>query len=166
MQAESINPRLVKFLWAALIYLACSLIIGAVITQEPFRVFVEAGPGSMISMMHTHIGLMGWMSLALMAAVYYFVPILSSKPIVKPKLIDWIFWIYLVCSAVAAILMIIAGVLGGNAFQAGVKGPALSAIITPYAMPAGILCTISAIVGLIFVVQVLVSLSHGPKAAS
>ena len=160
MEAEATNQRLVKFLWAALLFFAWSLIMGAVITQEPIRVFTEAGPGHMISVMHTHIGLMGWMSVALMAAVYYFVPVFSGKSIAAPKLIDWIFWLYVVCSTVAAVLMIIAGVLGGNAFAAGVTGPALMAIIMPYAMPAGILCTIAAIVGLIFVVQVLVSLSR------
>ena len=164
MQAEAINPRLVKFMWAALIYFACSLIIGAVINQEPVRLFIEAGPGHIISVVKTHMGLMGWMSLALMAAVYYFVPILSGKRIVKPKLIDWIFWIYVVCSAVTCILMIIAGVLGGQAFAAGVTGPALTAIVMPYAMPGGILCTIAAIAGLMFVVQVLVSLARTPKA--
>ena len=163
MQAEATNRRLVKFIWAALIFFAWSLIMGALMSQESVRVFVEAGPGHMISVMHTHIGLMGWMSVALMAAVYYFVPIFSGKPIAAPKLIDWIFWLYVVCSTVAAVLMIIAGVLGGNAFAAGVVGPQLVAIIMPYAMPAGILCTISAIVGLIFVVQVLVSLSRPSK---
>jgi cytochrome c oxidase cbb3-type subunit 1 len=163
MQAEAINPRLVKFIWAALIFFAWSLIMGALLSQESVRVFVEAGPGHIISVMHTHIGLMGWMTVALMAAVYYFVPIFSGKSIVNPKLIDWIFWIYVICSAVAAVLMIIAGVLGGNAFAAGVKGSELSAVILPYAMPGGILCTISALVGLIFVVQVLVSLSRPSK---
>ena len=160
MEAEAVNPRLVKFLWAALIYFALSLIIGAIISQEPIRLFIAAGPGHIISVVKTHMGLMGWMSLALMAAVYYFVPILSGKPIVKPKLIDWIFWIYVVCSAVTCILLLIAGVLGGQAFAAGVKDPQLTAIVMPYAMPGMILCTIAAIVGLIFVVQVLISLSR------
>jgi cbb3-type cytochrome oxidase subunit 1 len=166
MQAEAINRSLVKFVWAAVIFFAWTLIQGIVITQEPIRLFVEAGPGSMISMAKTHIGLMGWMSLALMAATYYLVPIFSGKPIVKPKLVDWIFWIFVVCGGVASALMTIAGILGGRAFAAGVKGTALSAVITPYAMPGGILCTICAIVGLIFVVQVLVSLSRGSKTAS
>jgi cbb3-type cytochrome oxidase subunit 1 len=160
MQAEATNARLVKFLWAALIYFAWSLIMGALMGQEPIRVFVEAGPGHLISVIHTHVGLTGWMSLTLMAAVYYFVPIFSGKSIVKPKLIDWIFWIYTVCAGVASVLMITAGVLGGNACAAGVTGPALTAIIMTYAMPGVILCTIAAIVGLIFVVQVCVSLSR------
>ena len=120
MHVEAINPRLVKFIWAALIFFAWSLIMGALITQESIRLFVQEGPGHIISVVHTHVGLMGWMSVALMGAVYYLVPAISSKPIVKPGLIDWIFWIYVICEAAAAILMIIAGILGGQAFAAGV----------------------------------------------
>ena len=55
------------------------------------------------------------------------------------------------------------GILGGQAFEAGVKGEELSAIVMPYAMPGGILCMIATIVGLIFVVQILVSLTRTPK---
>jgi len=165
MKAEAINPRLVKFIWAAAIFFAWTMIQGAVITQEPIRLFMEAGPGHMLSVAKTHVGLMGWMSVALMAAVYYFVPIFSGKSIVWPKLIEWIFWLFVVCVGVASALMTICGVVAGSAFAAGVKGPALGGIITPYMMPAGILCTISAIIGLIFVVQVLTSLSRGSKAA-
>ena len=165
MQAEAINPRLVKFIWAAAIFFAWTLIQGAIITQEPIRLFVEAGPGQLISVAKTHLGLMGWMSLALMAALYYIVPIISGKSIVWPKLIEWIFWIFVVCVTVGSILMIIAGVVGGSALAAGVKGPQLGSIIMLYAMPAGLLCTISVIAGLMFVVQILVSLARSPKAA-
>ena len=166
MQVEATNRRLVKFMWAAVILFAWALIQGAVITQEPVRLFVEAGPGHMISVAKTHLGLMGWMSLALMAAVYYLVPILSGKSIVWPKLIEWVFWIFVVCTAVAGALLTIAGVVGGNAFAAGVTGAQLGNIIMPYAMPASLLCTISVIAGLMFVVQVLVTLARGAKAAS
>ena len=166
MQPEAINRRLVKFIWAAAIFFAWALIQGAIITQEPVRLFVEAGPGHMISVAKTHLGLMGWMSLALMAAVYYIVPILSGKSIVWPKLIEWVFWIFAVCTAVAGALMTVCGIVAGNAFAAGVKGAALGCIIMPYMMPAGILCTISAIAGVMFVVQILVSLTQRAKATS
>ena len=165
MKAEAINPRLVKFIWAAAIFFAWAMIQGAVITQEPVRIFMEAGPGSMISAAKTHIGLLGWMSLALMATFYYIVPLISGKSIVWPRLIEWIFWIFVVCGAAAGALMTIAGVVGGNAFAAGVTGPQLGAIITPYAMPGGILCTICVIAALMFVVQILVSLARGSKTA-
>ena len=160
MQAETINPRLVKFIWAAAIFFAWAMIQGAVITQEPIRLFVEAGPGHMISVAKTHIGLMGWMSMALMVAFYYIVPIISGKSIVWPKLIEWIFWIFAICVAVATALMTICGIVAGSAFAAGVKGAQLGAIIMPYMMPAGLLCTISVIAALMFVVQILVSLAR------
>ena len=166
MKAEVINQRLVKFIWAAAIFFAWSLIQGAIQTQEPVRLFMEQGPGAMIGGAHVHIGLMGWMSLALMAGIYYLVPILSGKSIVWTKLIEWIFWIFVVCVAIGGALKIIGGVVGGNAFAAGMKGAELTSIILPYAMPARMLCTISAIVGVMFVVQILVSLTRGPKATS
>ena len=166
MPAEAVNPRLVKFIWAAAIFFAWAMIQGAVITQEPVRLFVEAGPGGMVSMAKTHVGLMGWMSLALMATLYYIVPLISGKSIVWPKLIDWVFWIFAVCGAAAGALMTIAGIVGGSAFAAGVKGPQLTSIIMPYAMPGGIMCTICVIAALMFVVQILVSLSRGAKASS
>ncbi len=82
MQPEAINRRLVKFIWAAAIFFAWSLIQGAIQTQEPVHSFIQAGPGGMIGGAHVHVGLMGWMSLALMAAIYYLVPIFSGKSIV------------------------------------------------------------------------------------
>ena len=166
MQAEATNGRLVKFIWAAVIFFAWAMIQGAVITQEPVRLFVEVGPGSMVSMAKTHVGLLGWMSLALIAIIYYIVPRISGKSIACPKLIEWVFWIFVICGAAAGALMTIAGVVGGKAFAAGVSDVELSNIIMPYAMPGGILCTICVIAALIFVVQILVTLSRGPKTAS
>ena len=167
MQAEAINRRLTKFVWAAVIFFAWTLIQGAVQEMVPgVRALTEAGPGGMITGVHTHMGLMGWMSLVLMAAIYYLVPNISGKTIVWPRLIEWIFWIFAISGVVACVLLLIGGVVGGSAFAAGVKGPQLMAIITPYLMPAGVFCTISAIAGLMFVVQILVSLTRGPKATS
>jgi len=161
VQAETINPRLVKFIWAAAIFFAWSLIQGFIQGGvESVRLFMEAGPGGLIGHAHTHIGLMGWTSLPLMAAIYYIVPIISGKSIVWPKLIEWVFWIFVVGTAVNGVLTIIAGTIAGNAFAAGVKGAQLSSIMSVYMMPAGIFCTLAAIAGLIFIVQILVSLAR------
>jgi cbb3-type cytochrome oxidase subunit 1 len=102
------------------------------------------------------------MSLALMAAIYYIVPIISGKSIVWPKLINWIFWIFTIAGVSTCVLLLIGGVVGGSAFAAGITGSQLMAIITPYLMPSAILCTITAIAGVMFVVQILVSLSRHP----
>lgn len=168
MQAEAISRRLVKFIWAAAIFFAWSLIMGIILAAvDPVREFVHMGwPASMISGAHTHIGLMGWMSLALMAAFYYLVPNLSGKSIVCPKLIEWIFWIFVISHAASQVLIMIAGIAGGNALAAGLKVPQVGSIVATYAMPGGILCILTAIAGLMFIVQILVSLSRGPKAAS
>ena len=161
MQAEVINRRLVKFIWAALIFFAWSLIQGFIQGGvESVRLFMEAGPGGLIGHAHTHIGLMGWTSLPLMAAIYYLVPVFSGKPIAWPKLIEWVFWIFVVGTAVNGVLTIIGGAVAGNAFAAGVKGAQLSSTISAYMMPAGIFCTIAAIAGLMFVVRILVSLTR------
>jgi len=166
MQPETMNRRLVKFIWAAMIFFAWALIQGAVITQAPVRLFLQEGPGHMISIVHTHIGLMGWLSLALMATIYYQVPIFSGKALAWPKLIEWIFWIVVVCLAACGVLMMVAGIVGGQAFADGVRGEELKGIVYPYALPGGILCTVSAIAGLMFVVQIMVSLSRGFENSS
>jgi len=162
MQAEATNRRLVKFIWATAIFFAWSLIMGIILSAvDPVREFVHMGwPASMISGVHTHIGLMGWMSLALMAALYYIMPNISGKPIVWPRLIEWIFWIFTICHAASQVLIMIAGIVGGSAFAAGVKGPQLGSIVAAYAMPGGIFCTITAIAGVMFVIQILVSISR------
>lgn len=161
MQAEAINPRLVKFIWAAAIFFAWTVIQGAIQGTVPSVSAITHSPvGGLLTSAHTHVGLMGWMSVALMAAIYYLVPTFSGKSIVWPKLINWIFWIFVVCDVVAAVLLIIGGSVAGSAFFAGMKEAQLEGIIMTYAMPAGILCDIAAIVALIFVAQILVSLAR------
>ncbi len=103
------------------------------------------------------------MSLALMAALYYLLPIFRRKSIAWPQLIDWIFWIWVIATAVTGVLMIIAGVIGGSAVAAGMAGPQVGALITPYMMIVGILGMVGAVVAIMFVVQILVSLSRGAK---
>jgi cytochrome c oxidase cbb3-type subunit 1 len=167
MQAEAINRRLVKFIWAAAFFLAWTVIQGAIQGVVPSVSAITHSPvGGLLTGAHTHVGLMGWMTLSLMVAIYYVVPIISGKSIVWPKLIEWIFWLIVVGGTVASVLMIIGGSVAGNAFFAGVKEAQFEGIIMPYAMPAGILCAIAGIGALMFVVQVLVSLSQGTKAAS
>ena len=62
MQAEVINRRLVKFVWAAAIFFAWTVIQGAVQEMVPaVRALTEQGPGGMLTGVHTHMGLMGWM---------------------------------------------------------------------------------------------------------
>ena len=166
MQAEAINPRLVKFIWAAVIFFAWTCIQGVIQEQQAVREFIHLVPtGGMISGAHSHIGCMGWTALALAAAIYYLMPIFSGKPIVWPKLIGWVFWIWVVGTAVGGAMMITAGIIGGNAFVAGITDMAkLMAMLTPYLIIMSICAYFECVAALMFVVQILVSLAR--KASS
>jgi len=168
MQAETVNPRLVKFIWAAVIFFAWTCIQGVIQEQQAVREFIHLVPtGGMISGAHSHIGCMGWTALALAAAIYYLMPIFSGKPIVWPKLIGWVFWIWVVGTAVGGAMMITAGIIGGNAFVAGITDMAkLMAMVTPYLILMGICAYIEGIAAIMFMVQILVSLTRGAKATS
>ncbi|MBI4187093.1 MAG: cbb3-type cytochrome c oxidase subunit I [Chloroflexi bacterium] len=160
MQAAETNKLLVKFIIAAVLYFAWGVIQGALQAQGPIHEFLEQGPAGIIVGAHVHVNLLGWVSLMVVALVYYLVPILTNKPIVAPRLINWIFWVFVVAFTINAILMITVGIVAGNAFIAGVVGPQLEAIMTPYMIPIGILSIICALVWLTFVVQTLVSIAR------
>ena len=155
MQAEAINQRLVKFIWAAAILFAWCCIQGVVQEQQAVREFLEAAPlaGGLIKGAHSHIGCMGWTALALAAVVYYLVPVLSGKSIVWPKLIEWVFWIWVVGTVVGCAMMITIGIIGGNAFIAGItQMPKLMAIVMPYYIILGFSAYFEGLAGVMFVV--------------
>ena len=162
MQAETINPRLVKFIWAAAIFFAWTCIQGVIQEQQAVREFIQLVPtGGMISGAHSHLGCMAWTGLALAAAIYYLMPVFSGKSIVWPKLIEWVFWIWVVGSAVGGAMMIAAGVIGGNAFVAGITNMAkLMAVVKPYLIIMGFCAYLECIAALMFIVQILVSLAR------
>ncbi len=163
MQAVETNRRLVKFIVVAVLFFAWSTIQGALQAQGPIHDFIAQGPAGIIIGAHVHVSLVGWVSLRLVALVYYLVPILSGKSIAAPGLINWIFWVWVINLAIMGILMITVGIRAGNALAAGVAGPQLGALMAPYMMIigfSGILCGIAAVT---FVVQILVSV--GRKAS-
>ena len=160
MQAAETNKRLVKFIVAAVLFFAWGVIQGALQAQKPIHDFLQQGPANIIVGAHVHINLLGWVSLMLAASIYYLVPVLTNKPIVAPRLIDWIFWLWTIDLVIMAVFMITVGIVSGNAFAAGIVGPKLDAIMTPYMIPIGIISILCAIIELTFVVQVLASLTR------
>jgi cbb3-type cytochrome oxidase subunit 1 len=160
MQVEAINRRLVKFIVAAVLFFAWGVVQGALQAQGPIHEFIEQGPAGIIVGAHAHVNLLGWVSLTLVALVYYLIPILTNKPIAAPGLINWIFWVFVVAFFINSVLMITVGIVAGNAFIAGTVGPQLEAIMTPYMIPIGILSIICGIVWLTFVIQILVTVGR------
>ena len=157
---EATNQRLVKFIVAAVLFFGWGVIQGAIQAQKPIHDFLMQGPAEIIVGAHVHVNTLGWVSLMLVALVYYLVPILTNKPIAAPRLINWIFWIFVIAFTINAVLMITVGIRAGNAFAAGIVGPPLDALVAPYMMPIGILSIICGIVFLTFVVQILVSIAR------
>ncbi len=160
MEAVETNRRLVKFIVAAVLFFAWGVIQGALQAQGPIHEFLEQGPAGIIVGAHAHVNLLGWVSLMLVAVVYYLVPILTNKPIAAPGLINWIFWVFVVAFFINSVLMITVGIVAGNAFIAGTVGPQLEAIMTPYMIPIGILSIICGIIFLAFVIQILVTVGR------
>lgn len=149
------NRRLTKFFVAAALFFVWVTVQGAIQAQGPVHEFLEQGPAGIIVGAHVHIGTLGWISLALIGALYYLVPVVSGKSLSWPRLVDWVFWIATVTIVLNSILMIAAGISGGNAFRAGVTGPELNAILGSYMMPIGIISIICALVFVVFAVQII-----------
>src|SRR3972149_8298536 len=137
MVVADVNRRLVKFIVAAVLYFAWGVIQGALQAQGPIHEFLGQGPAEIIVGAHVHVNTLGWVSLMLVALVYYLVPILTNKPIAAPRLINWIFWVFVVAFTIEAVLMITVGIRAGNAFIAGVVGPQLEELMAPLLNPSG-----------------------------
>ena len=160
MQTKASNKFVVKFFVAAVIFLGWGVIQGALQAQKAIHDFLTQGPADIIVGAHSHINLLGWVSLSVAGTIYYLVPVLTNKPIAAPRLTNWIFWIWVIVLPIMAILMISAGIAGGNAFGNGTTGDKLDAVLAPYMMPIGIFSIILGLTVLTFIGQILVSVGR------
>jgi cbb3-type cytochrome oxidase subunit 1 len=163
MQTQGTNKLLPKFFTAAVIFLGWGVIQGALQAQKPIHDFIANPPADIIVGAHAHVNLLGWVSLALAGIIYYLIPILTSKPIAAPRLINWIFWGWTISIALMGIFMIAGGIAGGNASAAGTTGAALDSVLTPYMIPVGILSILMGITVLAFVIQILSTIGRKPS---
>ncbi|MGZ5500846.1 MAG: cbb3-type cytochrome c oxidase subunit I [Nitrososphaeraceae archaeon] len=149
------NRSLTKFFVASVLFLIWNVVQGALQSQGPIHAFLEQGPAGIIIGAHVHVGTLGWVTLGLAGALYYLVPQVSGKPLSWPKVVNWIFWIFIVMFPINSLLMILAGIFGGKAFIAGAGGPEIEAVLTPYMIPVGILSIICGVIWLIFSIQII-----------
>lgn len=70
-------------------------------------------------------------------------------------MITWVFWIETITIPLNAVLMIAAGIRGGRAFQNGVTGEALDAVLKPYMLPIGVVSIVCGLVAILFAVQII-----------
>lgn len=133
------------FFKASIFYLLVGCVWGAIMTFPSVHEFLEAGPAGMIGGMHAHWNLLGWVSLAVMGAIYYLLPLITGKELYSEKLAKAHFWIFNLLIIVGTVLGVVAGYLGGVLFIAK-KFAEISATIGPYMMLLNINSIIEAIV--------------------
>ena len=149
------NKSLTKFFVASALFFIWVTVQGALQSQGPIHEFIEEGPARIIVGAHTHIGLLGWVSLALIGGLYYLVPIVSGKALSWPRMVNWVFWIETITIAVNAILMIIVGIKAGNAFLAEVSGAELGAIMAPFMITVSLVSIICGLIAVAFSIQII-----------
>lgn len=105
------------FVFACIIYSIIGFSWGALMGGiSDFRHFVDHRMhGNLIVRAHTHINLLGWVEMAIFAAVYYIIPRLVRRPIYSVKLVKWHFWVHNVGLIGMVVLFTKAGIEGGQA---------------------------------------------------
>lgn len=127
------------FVYACIIYSLIGFSWGALMGGiAEFRYFVDHRMhGDLIVRAHTHVNLLGWVEMAIFAAVYYMVPRLVHRPIHSLGLVRWHFWIHNFGLIGMIVFFTLAGVLGGLASQQSAPDE-VEAIIRPLLASVGI----------------------------
>ena len=109
------------FVYACITYSLIGFTWGVLMGGIPeFRYFVDHRMhGNLIVRAHTHINLLGWVEMAIFAAIYYIVPRLIKRPIYSLRLVKVHFWIHNVGLVGMVVFFTIAGTAGGIISQTG-----------------------------------------------
>ena len=127
------------FVYACIIYSIIGFTWGALMGGvADFRHFVDHRlHGNLIVRAHTHINLLGWVEMAIFAAVYYIIPRLVKRSIYSIKLVKYHFWIHNFGLIGMVVFFTTAGVLGGLASEHATPAE-VEAIIRPILATMGI----------------------------
>src|SRR3989337_3902348 len=115
-----------KFLKTSLIYFVIGVTMGASLTLKPVHDFAIQSP--LFAGAHSHINLLGWVSLAIIGGIHL---LLKDKPLHSEKLGNAGFWLLNAGIVVMFILMLIAGYIWSSLSVAG-NGAMIDAAIGPY----------------------------------
>lgn len=139
------------FIYACIIYSIIGFTWGALMGGiADFRHFVDHRMhGNLIVRAHTHINLLGWVEMAIFAAVYYIVPRLVKRPIYSIKLVKAHFWIHNFGLIGMVVFFTSAGYLGGSASVSSTPSE-VEAIIRPLLATMGIFGTLVLIANFIW----------------
>ncbi len=134
-EREDFTRYTLWFAFACIIYSIIGFGWGALMGGiKDFRNFVDySAYGRLIVRAHTHINLLGWVEMAIFAALYYVVPRLSGRPIHSVKLVKVHFWMHNFGLVGMVVFFSLAGMVGGMPDSGDPDAPAgLSAICSPW----------------------------------
>ena len=118
-----------KFLKTSMIYFIVGITMGALFTIKsikPVHDFVLQSP--IFAGAHSHINLIGWVSLAIIGGIYMMI---KDKPMHSEKIGNTGFWLLNSGISIMFILMLIAGYIGSSLAIAG-NGAMIEAETAPY----------------------------------
>lgn len=156
------------FIYACIIYSIIGFSWGALMGGiADFRHFVDhRAHGDLIVRAHTHINLLGWVEMAIFAAVYYIVPILVRRPIYSMTLVKVHFWVHNVGLIGMVVFFTTAGVLGGMASATAAGTPEqLEQIVRPWLATMGIFGSLVLLANLIWAYNLFKTCAGWEKAS-
>lgn len=114
-QLEVFTKYLIWFVYACIIYSIIGFTWGALMGGVPaFRYFVDySAHGRLITLAHGHINLLGWVEMAIFAALYYVVPTVSRRQIYSVRLVKIHFWMHNFGLIGMVVFFFSAGLIGG-----------------------------------------------------
>ncbi len=115
LMSQDYTRYVLWFVYACIIYSIIGFSWGAVMGGVPaFRHFVDySAHGRLITLAHGHINLLGWVEMAIFAALYYVVPTLARRPIYSLRLVKIHFWMHNFGLIGMVVFFFAAGLLGG-----------------------------------------------------
>jgi cbb3-type cytochrome oxidase subunit 1 len=114
-QSKDFTRYLLWFVYACIIYSIIGFTWGAIMGGVPaFRHFVDySAHGRLITLAHGHINLLGWVEMAIFAALYYVVPTVSRRAIYSVRLVKIHFWMHNFGLIGMVVFFFTAGLVGG-----------------------------------------------------
>ncbi len=125
-EREDFTRYTLWFVFACIIYSVIGFSWGAVMGGvKAFRTFVDYSVyGHKIVLAHTHINLLGWVEMAIFAALYYVVPRLANARIYSVTLVKVHFWMHNFGLIGLVVFFTLAGMVGAMPSEADADAPA------------------------------------------
>lgn len=139
------------FIYCCIIYSVIGFSWGALMGGiSDFRHFVDHRlHGNLIVRAHTHINLLGWVEMAIFAAIYYVLPRLAKQSIYSMKLVKVHFWVHNVGLMGMVIFFTMAGVIGGSASVYSTPDE-VEALVKPWLATMGMFGTLVLIANMVW----------------